>query len=97
MTIETKAQQLALPKSLQKENLTKTEKKILLLICFKIFILEKMAHQLNASCNFNLGYLICDIPDNTMQMVVKIKMTFGKHTLVEDQEQRMVKYRPWGG
>ena len=52
-----------------------------------------MAHQLNASCNFNLGYLICDIPDNTVEVVVKIKMTFGKHSLVEDQERRTVKYR----
>ena len=51
---------------------------------------------LNASCNFNTGYLICDIPDNTVQIVVKIKTTFGKHMLVEDRDRRMVKYRPWG-
>ena len=37
-----------------------------------------MARQLNANCNFKTGYLICDIPDNTMEVVVKIKTMFGK-------------------
>ena len=55
-----------------------------------------MAHQLNASCNFNSGYLICDIPNNTVKVVVKIKTMFGNHILVKDQEWRMVKYRTWG-
>ena len=55
-----------------------------------------MARQLNATCNFNIGYLICDILENTMEVVVKMKTTFGKHTLVEDQKRRRVKYRPWG-
>ena len=31
-----------------------------------------------------------------MEAVVKINTTFGKHMLVEDQERRTVKYRPWG-
>ena len=59
-------------------------------------ILEEWPGKLNATCNFNSGYLICDIPDNTLKVVVKIKTTFGKHTLVEVQEWRTVKYRPWG-
>ena len=55
-----------------------------------------MARQLNATCNFNTGHLICDIQDNTVEIMVEIKTTFGKHTLVEDRERRTVKYRPWG-
>ena len=55
-----------------------------------------MARHLNATCNFTIGYLICDIPDNTLEIVVKIKTTFGKYMLVEDRERRTVKYRPWG-
>ena len=55
-----------------------------------------IARQLKATYNFNTGYLVCDIPDNTVEIVVKIKTTFGKHTLVEDRERRTVKYRPWG-
>ena len=55
-----------------------------------------MARQLNASCNFKTSYLICDIPGNMMEVVVKMKMTFGKHTLVKDRERRTVMYRPWG-
>ena len=55
-----------------------------------------MARQLNATCNFSTRYLICDIPNNTIEEVVKIKIPFGKHTLVEDWERRTVKYRSWG-
>ena len=51
-----------------------------------------MARQLNTSCNFNTRHLICNIPDNMMEVVVKIKTM----SLVEDQEKRSVKYRPWG-
>ena len=56
----------------------------------------RMARHLNATCNFSTGYLICNVSDNAMEVVVKIKMTYGKHTLVEEWEGRMVKYRPWG-
>ena len=55
-----------------------------------------MARQLKATCNVSSGYLICNIPNNTMEVVVKVKTTYGKHTLVENRERRMVKYRPWG-
>ena len=41
-------------------------------------------------------YLICNIQDNMVEVVVKIKTIFRKHTLVEDQERRTVKYRPCG-
>ena len=47
-------------------------------------------------CNFNTGYLICDIPDNTVEVVVKIKTNFSKHTLVEDQERRTIMTAPMG-
>ena len=63
-----------------------------LLICFNF---RMMARQLNVTSNFNTGYLICNIPDNTVEIVVKIKTTFGKHTLVEGRERRTVKDRPW--
>ena len=43
-----------------------------------------------------MAYLICDILDNTVEIAFKIKTTFGKHTLVEDRERRMVKYMTWG-
>ena len=53
-----------------------------------------MARQLNVTCNFNTGYLICDILENTVEIVVKIKIMFGKHTLVDDQDRKIIKYRP---
>ena len=31
-----------------------------------------------------------------MEVVVQIKTSYGKHTLVEEEERRMVKYSPWG-
>ena len=35
------------------------------------FNFRTMARQLNASCNFNMGYLTHDIPDNMVEMVVR--------------------------
>ena len=52
--------------------------------------------QQNAACSFNSWYLICNIPDNNIEVLVKIKTNFGKHTLVEGRGRRMVKYIPWG-
>ena len=55
-----------------------------------------MARHLSSYCNFTSGFLVCDIPRDVIQVVLKIKMKWGKHTLTKDQERRMEKYRPWG-
>ena len=49
---------------------------------------------LNVSCNFN-GYLVCQIPKNTVEVELKIKTTRGKYTLNKDTYTRTKRYHPW--
>ena len=49
---------------------------------------------LNVPCNFN-GYLVCQIPNNTVEVELKIKTTQGKYTLNKDTYTRMERYHPW--
>ena len=49
---------------------------------------------LNTSCNFN-GYLVCQIPKNTIKVKLKIKTTQGKYTLNKETFTRTERYHPW--
>ena len=49
---------------------------------------------LNVFCDFN-GYLVCQIPLNTVEVELKIKMTRGKYTLNKDTYSRTERYHPW--
>ena len=55
-----------------------------------------MARCLNTNCDFDSGFFMSDIPRDAIQVILKIKTKWGKHTLTEDQERRTEKYRPWG-
>ena len=55
-----------------------------------------MTRYLNVNCDFSTGYLVCDIPRDTIQVKIKIKTRWGKNTLTDDKERRMEKFRPWG-
>ena len=49
---------------------------------------------LNISCDFN-GYLVCQMPMNTVEVELKIKTTQGKYTLNKDTYTRTERYPPW--
>ena len=49
---------------------------------------------LNTTCDLN-GYLYCWMPDNAMEVEVKIKTTWGKYTLIQDDNSRTEKYHSW--
>ena len=49
---------------------------------------------LNVSCDFN-GYLVCQIPKNTIEVELKIKTNTGKYTLHKDTCTRTERYNPW--
>ena len=48
----------------------------------------------NIACNFN-GYLVCQMPADTVEMELKIKTTRAKYTLHKDTCMRTERYRPW--
>ena len=54
-----------------------------------------MARSLNSRCNFENGFITCDLPEDAMLLVVKIKTKPGNHTLVEDTEKWTENFRPW--
>ena len=51
-----------------------------------------MARSLNSQCNFENGFFTCDLPKDTVLLVLKVKMKTGNHTLVEDTEKWTEKF-----
>ena len=49
---------------------------------------------LNTTCDLN-GYLFCRMPDNALEVEVKIKTRWGKYTLFQDTYTCMEKYCSW--
>ena len=47
-----------------------------------------MARYLNMNCDFIAGYLVCDIPRDTIKVQIKIKTRWGKHILTDDKERK---------
>ena len=43
-----------------------------------------MTKQLNASCSFQNGLLVCEFTEDAVEVVLKLKMRWGKHTLIKD-------------
>ena len=54
-----------------------------------------MARLLNSQCDFKNGFLTCDLPENVILLILKVKTQTGNHTLVEDMEKQTEKFRPW--
>ena len=54
-----------------------------------------MARSLNSKCNFENGFLTCNLPEDAILLVVKVKTKTGNHMLVEDTEKWTEKFRPW--
>ena len=53
-----------------------------------------MTRSLNSRCNFENGFFPCDLPEDDMLLVVKVKTKTGNYTLVEDTEKQTEKFRP---
>ena len=53
-----------------------------------------MARSLNSRCDFENGFFSCDLPEDAMLLIVKVKTKTGNHTLVEDTEKRTEKISP---
>ena len=58
-------------------------------------ILDNMARSLNSRCDFENGFFTCDLPEDTVLLILKVKTQTGNHTLVEDMEKQTEKFPPW--
>ena len=54
-----------------------------------------MAKEMNISCNFIEKKLECVLPDNTMDVLLKVRTRSGEHTFREEVYTRTLKYRRW--
>ena len=63
---------------------------IILPFIFKII----MARSLNSQCDFENGFFTCNLPEDTILLILKVKTQTGNHTLVEDTEKWTEKFCP---
>ena len=54
-----------------------------------------MAKEMSVSCHFLAPNLTCILPDNTMDVLLKVRTKSGEHTFREDIYTRTLKYRRW--
>ena len=54
-----------------------------------------MAKEMNVVCNFIQHNLTCTLPENTMDVLLKVRTRLGEHTFREDVYTRTLKYRRW--
>ena len=54
-----------------------------------------MARSLHSRCNFENWFFLCDLPEDAVLLVVKVKTKTDNHTYVEDTEKWTEKFRPW--
>ena len=54
-----------------------------------------MAKEMSVSCNFLEHNLTCVLPDNTMDVLLKVRTKSGEHTFREDVYTQTLKYRRW--
>ena len=54
-----------------------------------------MAKEMNVFCDFIEKKLNCVLPDNTMDVLLKVRTRSGEHTFREDIYTRTLKYRRW--
>ena len=64
------------------------------IILYSIF-LNNMAGSLNSRCDFENGFFACDLPEDAVLLILKVKTQTGNHTLVEDTEKQAEKLGPW--
>ena len=54
-----------------------------------------MARSLNSWCDFENGFFSCNLPEDTVLLILKVKTKTGNHMLVEDTERQTEKFCPW--
>ena len=54
-----------------------------------------MARSLNSQCDFENGFFSCNLPEDAVLLILKVKTKMGNHTLVEDTEKQTEKFHPW--
>ena len=51
-----------------------------------------MAKEMNVTCDILTKWLVCELPEQTMDVLLKIRMKTGEHTFREDVYANTLKY-----
>ena len=51
-----------------------------------------MARSLNSRCDFENGFFTCEVLEDAVLLILKVKTQTGNHTLVEDMEKQTEKF-----
>ena len=62
---------------------------------FIFYLIYKMAKEMNVKCNFVDNTLTCELPEHTMDVLLKVRTKLGEHTFREDIYTGTLKYRRW--
>ena len=54
-----------------------------------------MARSLNSQFDFENGFFSCDLPEDAVLLILKVKTKMGNHTQVKDTEKQTEKFHPW--
>ena len=54
-----------------------------------------MARSLNSRCDFENGFFTCDLLEDAVLLILKVKTQTGNHTLEEDTGKWTKKFQPW--
>ena len=54
-----------------------------------------MAKEMEVTCDFVRKQLICTLPNQMMDVILKVRTKMGEHTFREDVCMRSLKYRRW--
>ena len=54
-----------------------------------------MAKEMNVTCDFLEKWLVCELPEQTMDVLLKIRTKTGEHTFREDVYTHTLKYHRW--
>ena len=68
---------------------------IKIIIIIKYLYYSKMAKEMSVTCDFIEHSLNCVLPENTMDVLLKVWTRLGEHTFREDIYTRTLKYRRW--
>ena len=54
-----------------------------------------MAKEMNITCDFTEKWLVCELPEQMMDVLLKIRTKTEEHTFREDEYTHTLKYHRW--
>ena len=60
-----------------------------------MLLFNKMAKEMNVTCDFLMNQLVCELLEHTVDVMLKVRTKTGEHTFREDVYTQTLKHRRW--